>query len=123
MRALVFAIVFATACGAKGGGDATFKVFYPDPPADGFKAKVGKKFFMKPVAQCVYSNGRDARWSMTGARLATGKLPPGLTLEEGKISGTPVEAGSFSFAIEFTGVSCAGDKRGSQTVEVTIVAK
>jgi len=122
MRALLFAVVFVTACGAKGGGDATFKVFYPDPPTDGFKAKVGKKFFIKPVAQCVYSNGRDARWSMTGAKVATGKLPPGLTLEEGKISGTPVEAGAFPFVIEFDGVICAGNKQTAQRVEITIKA-
>jgi hypothetical protein len=123
MRALVFAVVIVTACGAKGGGDATFKVFYPDPPAEGFKAKVGKQFFIKPVAQCVYGNGRDARWSMTGAKLATGKLPPGLTLEEGKISGTPVEAGTFPVVIEFDGVVCGGTKQTNQRVEITIVSQ
>lgn len=122
-RALLLVACCACAGARGGGGDATFRVFYPDPPADGFKAKVGKKFFIKAVGQCVYGNGRDAKWSMTGSRIASGKLPPGMTLEEGKISGIAVEAGSFAVAIEFDGVVCAGTKRPAQTVEVTIVTK
>jgi hypothetical protein len=56
-------VMAVAACGgARGTGEtATFRVFYPDAPVDGFKARLGKKFFVKPVAQCVYSNGRDAR--------------------------------------------------------------
>lgn len=116
---LVFAVV---ACaGARGGGDATFRVFYPDAPQNGFQAKAGKKFFVKPVGECKYKNGRDAKWSMTGARVANGKLPANVTLEEGKISGTPVDAGTFVVGIEFTGVVCAGAKQPPQLVDVTIV--
>lgn len=131
MRAALL-IALCCACGARGGGDATFRVFYPDPqfrdgsrgvPGDGFKAKVGKKFFLEAVGQCTYTNGREGKWSMTGARLASGKLPPGLSLEEGKISGRPIEAGTWAVAIEFDGVVCAGAKRPAQTIEVTIVAK
>ncbi len=122
MRVLLL-LCFACAGARGGGGDATFRVFYPDPPAVGFKAKVGKKLFHKAVGKCTYTTGREGKWSMTGARLSTGKLPPGLTLEDGKIAGTPIEAGTWAVAVEFDGVVCAGNKRPSQTVEVTIVAK
>jgi hypothetical protein len=58
---------------------------------------------------------------MTGASLATGKLPPGFTLEDGVIAGTPIEAGAWSVAVQFNGVICAGERHPPQLVEVTIV--
>jgi hypothetical protein len=99
-------------------GEATFRVFYPDAP---FHAKVGKRFGVKPVGQCVYTSGKDARWSMTGARVDSGKLPPGLVIEEGAINGTPIEAGSWTFQVKFAGVTCAGKPYPAQLVDLTIV--
>jgi len=105
-----------------GGGEASFRVFYPDAPAGGFHAKLGTKFFVKPVGQCTYDNGRDARWAMTGANIVSGDLPAGFTIEDGAISGTPKQAGSWTVTVEFSGVTCAGTKREPQRVDVTIVA-
>ncbi len=113
--------------GAGGGGaggtddNATFSVFYPDQPADGFKAKVGKRFGVKPAAQCVYENGRDGRWTMTGARVESGELPPGLAIEDGAIGGTAREAGTWTFKVKFAGVTCAGKAQEPVLVDVKIV--
>ncbi len=109
--------------GGDAGEDATFRVFYPDQPADGFKAKVGKRFFIKPVAQCGYANGRDARWSMTGAKLESGELPPGFTVEEGAISGTAKAPGTWTVAVRFAGVTCAGEPHEAVVVPVVITAR
>jgi hypothetical protein len=107
--------------GASRGDTATFRVFYPDAPAGGFQAKVGKRFQIKPVAQCVYDNGRDGKWSMTGARVDAGKLPPGLALEDGAIGGLPTEAGEWALTIRFAGASCAGKSHDAPAVDVKIV--
>ena len=118
-----FALAFLAACGAHAGsGDATFKVFYPDAPADGFHAKVGKKLYLKPVGQCVYADGRDARWAMTGAHVE-GELPPGFAIEDGAISGVAKQPGTWSFKVKFAGVTCAGAAKDPQLVDVTIIAR
>jgi hypothetical protein len=113
--------------GGTGGGaeeeGATFKVFYPDQPIDGFHAKVGKKFYVKPVATCTYENGRDARWSMTGAKLDSGELPEGFTLEEGAIAGTPKAPGTWNLKVKFSGVVCAGKQHEPFIIPVSIIAK
>lgn len=113
--------------GASGGGGgeeegATFKVFYPDQPIDGFHAKVGKRFIVKPVAACTYENGRDGRWSMTGARVE-GETPEGFLVEEGTISGTPKAPGTWNFKVKFSGVVCAGKQHDEVIIPVTIIAK
>lgn len=116
-------LVMLVACGAPKGTaatDATFRIFYPDAPATGFPAVAGKRFAIKAVGQCVYSNGRDARWAMTGARIDGGELPAGLTLEDGAIAGTPTEAGSRTVRVRFSGVTCAGKTLDAQLVEITI---
>ena len=69
---------------AGGGSAGGFSIAYP---AD--RGKVGKKLHAQAVGQCHYDNGRDARWAITGARVASGELPPGLGLEDGAITGTP----------------------------------
>ena len=127
---LMVAASCATSKGATGGGGgggveegATFKVFYPDQPIDGFHAKVGKRFIVKPVATCTYENGRDARWAMTGARLDTGELPDGFVIEEGTISGTPKSTGTWNFKVKFTGVVCAGKPHEPISIPVTLIAK
>jgi hypothetical protein len=68
MRVAAASLVVLVACatsrgGAAGGESATFRIFYPDAPV---KAKVGRRVHVKPVGSCVYENGRDARWAMTG---------------------------------------------------------
>ena len=136
MRLASLVLMVAAACatgkggggggGATGGGEeegATFKVFYPDQPIDGFHAKVGKRFIVKPVATCTYENGRDARWAMTSARLDSGDLPEGFVIEEGTISGTPKAAGTWNFKVKFTGVVCAGKPHDPITIPVTLIAK
>ena len=111
--------------GGGGGGEegATFKVFYPDQPIDGFHAKVGKRFIVKPVAACTYENGRDARWSMTGAKLDSGDLPEGFVMEEGTISGTAKAPGTWNLKVRFAGVVCAGKQEEAVIVPITIIAK
>jgi len=124
-------VLFVAACaGAKSGssggaegGAATFKVFYPDQPADGFKIKVGKRFAIKPVATCTYETGRDARWSMTGARLDGGELPEGVTIEDGVIAGVPKAAGTWTLKVKFSGVTCAGKQEEAVVVDVIVTAK
>ena len=55
MKRVVLTMVLA-GCAATSGGSgaadtATFRVFYPDAPAEGFRGKVGKRFSAKPAAQ------------------------------------------------------------------------
>jgi hypothetical protein len=124
---LLVAAACATGKGASGGEGAsgegaTFEVFYPDQPTDGFHAKVGKRFIVKPVATCTYANGRDARWSMTGAQLDGGDLPDGFRIEEGTISGTARAPGTWNLKIRFAGVVCAGKQQEAVIVPVTIIA-
>lgn len=128
MRLALVVLALGGCAGARGGGggaaqEATFRVFYPDQPADGFKAKVGTRFIVEPVATCTYANGRDARWSMTGSRLETGDLPPGFKLEEGAIAGTPSAPGAWSVKIRFAGVTCAGTPHDDVIVPVIITAR
>ena len=134
LASLVLLVAASCATGKGGGGGgggatgaeeegATFKVFYPDQPIDGFHAKVGKRFIVKPVATCTYENGRDGRWAMTGARLDTGALPDGFVIEEGTISGTAKAPGTWSFQVRFTGVVCAGKQHDAIVIPVSIVAK
>jgi hypothetical protein len=121
---MLVGLVAACGAGARGGGGTSasgFRVFYADMPAGGFHAKVGKRFYAKPVGNCKYDDGRDAHWAMTGARVTTGKLPPGLTLEDGAISGVPVEPGSFPLQIEVAGLTCKSDAYDKQVLDVTIV--
>ncbi|MEO8705570.1 MAG: hypothetical protein ABI867_36405 [Kofleriaceae bacterium] len=119
MRAMIFVLAACAHGTGTGGGDgaATFKILYPDSP---YKTRVGKKLYVKPVGQCVYTNGRDARWSMTGARFE-GEVP-GFVIEDGVISGTPKHAGSWTLHVKFSGVLCAGQAHDPQVVDVTITA-
>jgi hypothetical protein len=115
------------ACGGRGkpaqqpGEAATFRLFYPDALAGGFRAKVGKHIHLKPVAQCVYENGRDGRWTMTGAKIEAGTLPPGLRLEDGVIGGSPADRGEWTVRVKFDGVTCAGRLQEVAPIDVTIV--
>ena len=106
---------------AGGGGPAGFSIAYPD--AVHATAHVGKRFYAKPVGQCNYDDGREAHWSMTGAHVASGELPPGLTLEDGVIGGVPSKAGDYQAHIELSGVMCAGKSYDAQSVDIGITVK
>ena len=92
-----------------GGGDTSFTITYPDAPPAGRTTKHGKRFYAKPVARCLYENGNEARWTIGGARVTSGELPPGLTIEDGQIGGIPTQVGTYRFHIEFSNVTCAGN--------------
>jgi len=110
-------VLAAAACAhAGGGGSAGFSIAYPGAGP----GKVGKKYYAPATGECHYDNGRDARWAITGARVTSGELPAGLTLEDGAITGTPKEAGSYHAQITLSGVTCAGKELADQTVDVAI---
>lgn len=109
--------------GGGDGGDATFSISYPDAPPTGATAKVGARFYAKPEGRCLYDNGREARWTIGGARVTSGELPPGLTLEDGVIGGVPKQAGEYRFRIEFSSVMCAGKPYEGEAVDVQITVK
>ena len=106
--------------GGTGGasGDGGFRVFYPDT-----STKLGKHFQAKPSADCKRDDGSDARWAASGARVASGELPPGLSIEDAAIGGVPTKAGTYSAKIVVTAVTCAGKPQPDQTVDVTITVK
>jgi hypothetical protein len=117
-----------TGAGGTGGGEggegpASFSISYPDAPPTGVATKHGKRFYAKPEGRCTYDNGREARWTMGGARVSSGDLPPGLTLEDGVIGGVPTQAGTYRFHIEFSTVMCAGKPIEGQAVDVQITVK
>lgn len=132
-RIHLFVMVCAAACarGSGAGGSAasgaeaaaSFSITYPDAPAEGASAKLGKRFYAKPEGRCLYENGREARWTMGGARVTSGELPPGLLLEDGQIGGVPTQAGTYRVRIEFSNVMCAGKPYEGQAVDVAIIVK
>ncbi|HEU0032730.1 MAG TPA: hypothetical protein VFQ53_18995 [Kofleriaceae bacterium] len=118
-------VALAACASGRGGGSggASFRVFYPDAQSGELRAKVGKRFYAKPVAQCTYDNGREGHWAMTGAKLDSGELPPGFTIEDGAIAGTADKPGSWTVRVKFSGVTCAGEPRDPQLVDLTLVAR
>lgn len=109
-------VLVLAACAHTSTGAAGFSIAYPDATA----AKVGKRFYAQPAGQCRYENGRDARWAITGARVASGELPPGVSIEDGALTGTPTKAGAYHAQIVFSGVMCAGKDLADQTIDVAI---
>jgi putative cell wall-binding protein/protocatechuate 3,4-dioxygenase beta subunit len=61
------------------------------------------------------SDGRGGNWTVAAIEPATETLPPGLVLDGATISGTPTEAGTFSFTLTFT-----DDDELSTSVDVSI---
>ena len=118
--ALCAACARGTGAAGSAGGESTFSIRYPDAPPEGTSAKVGKRFYAKPEGRCLYENGREARWTIGGARVTSGELPPGLTLEDGVIGGVPKQPGTYRFHIEFANVMCAGTPYDGQAVDVQI---
>ncbi len=96
-------------------------VSYPDLGT----AKVGHAFHAAPAARCEYGDGRPSQWGSTGARVEGGALPPGLSLDDGAIVGTPTTAGTFDATVVFHGVACGGKPFADQraTVHITVRAK
>lgn len=86
-------------------------------------ARRGKHFYAKPEARCFYENGREARWTMRGAHVTSGELPPGLTIEDGVIGGIPTHAGTYRFHVELSGVTCAGTSYDDQGIDVQITVQ
>jgi hypothetical protein len=115
MRIWMLAFVVA-ACAHASTGAAGFSIAYPDATA----ATHGKRFYARPAGQCHYENGREARWAITGARVASGELPPGVSIVDGTLTGTPARAGAYRAQIVFTGVMCAGKDLADQTIDVAI---
>ncbi|MBV8756612.1 MAG: putative Ig domain-containing protein, partial [Deltaproteobacteria bacterium] len=100
----IWVVMLVAACAhAGGGGNAGFSIAYPASTG-----KVGAKLYAQPTAQCRYDNGRDARWATTGAHVVSGELPPGVSIEDGVLTGKPTKAGSYTARIAFSGVTCAG---------------
>lgn len=102
-------------------GPAGFSVSYPD--AHGAHVKQGAHFNAKPEAKCFYDNGREARWTIDGAHVASGELPPGMTLEDGVIGGVAKQAGTYHARIELSDVTCAGKPIEGQAVDVDITVQ
>lgn len=112
MRTL--ALLLVVACTPAGSQDAGgFRVFYPDT-----RLRPNRRVELKPSAECHYDNGHDARWTMTGARIVTGDLPPGLTIEDGAIVGAPKQPGAYKATIQLTGLTCAGKAQPDETLDV-----
>jgi hypothetical protein len=105
-------LVAACAHTASPGG---FRVSYPNDTA-----LLHQHFQVKPQADCKRDDGSDARWAAAGARVDSGKLPPGLTIEDGAINGAPTATGSFKARVVLTGVTCAGKPIADTPVDVTI---
>ena len=119
--AVAACVVPLAACvhgGAGGSGSAGFSIAYPASTG-----KVGAKFYAQPTAQCHYDNGRDARWAITSARVTSGELPPGITIEDGALTGTPTKAGDFHAQVAFSGVTCAGKELADQTIDVALAVR
>lgn len=100
-----------------------FSISYPDAGVMSKPATVGTRFYAKPVGQCIRDDGTEARWTMSGARVTSGELPPGLTLEDGVIGGVPKAAGTFKATIELGEVTCAGKSYPGQTASILITVK
>jgi hypothetical protein len=109
------------ACTPRGGAadTATFHVAYPD--AASARAKLGAHFYAKPVAQCAYDSGKEARWAITGAHVTGGALPPGIAIEDGVLTGTPTKAGDYAATVTVGGVTCGGKPYPDQVADVHIV--
>lgn len=104
--------------GAGGNGGAAFSIAYPASTG-----KVGAKFYAQPTAQCHYDNGRDARWAITGAHVVSGELPPGVGIEDGALTGTPKQAGTYHARVTFSGVTCEGKAVADPTIDVAITIR
>lgn len=116
-------ILLVAACASHGPTAATggFRVTYPD--AANARVKAGGKLYFKPSAQCAYDDGKDAHWAITGAHVTGGALPPGVTIEDGVVTGTAQKPGDYTATLTITGVTCAGKPYPDQTADVHVTVK
>ena len=108
------------ACTPHGGGAGGFAVTYPDATAA--RVRVGGHIYVKPSATCTRNDGTEARWAITGAQVTSGVLPPGVSIEDGTITGSPTAAGDFTATLSISGITCAGKPYPDQTASVHITA-
>jgi hypothetical protein len=94
-------------------------VSYPDLGV----AKIGRAFHAAPAARCEYGDGRPSQWATRGAQVEAGALPPGLSLDDGAIVGTPTTAGDYHATIVFHGVACGGKPFDDQRADVHVVVR
>lgn len=88
---------FGTPCGAKN------QVFGINFEKTAYSGKVGEE--LKIETKLIPETCRvDMSFSMK-----TGDLPPGMSIVDGNIFGTPIEAGEFEFQIYITAVKNYGD--------------
>jgi hypothetical protein len=98
------------------GPSATFKVnnVTVNPPATTFTAQIGVSF-----NQTFTGSGGTSPYALT----LTGSTPAGLTFSGGVLSGTPTEAGTFSFSVKATDSTSAangGPYSGSTSYNLTV---
>ena len=79
-----------------------------------------------PFKWSIQAGCNTETWRMGGMSVATGRLPPGLELDNflGTIQGVPTRAGNFSFQITIGAISCPGSDYfpyGDYTMSYTIV--
>lgn len=118
---LVLALVLAASGCMHGGRAESFAVTYPD--AASARTKVGRRFSAKPSARCLRDDGSEARWAITGARVESGALPPGIAVEDGDLTGTPTKAGDYSARLVLSGITCAGKSYPDQTIDVHVTVR
>lgn len=76
--------------------------------AGALSATVGLPFKAYLSANCGVGDDYHQHWSAT-VSVATGKLPPGLTMDDaGNITGVPEKAGDWNFSVALTDVVCMG---------------
>lgn len=108
-----------------GSTPTSFRVFYPDAETTrGLVVRVGERIQAKPAAQdCKGTDGIEARWATTGARVTTGELPPGIVIEDGALAGVATTPGTYQVTIRFSGVTCASAPTDDKLVHLTIIVE
>lgn len=97
---LVCAGVALLALGGCGELDA------PGDPLSVFTSTPEPAYLDEPYTFDIIVSGGLAPYNF---ELDGGELPPGLTLENGSVSGTPTEAGSFEFSVQVSDASLSRD--------------
>lgn len=82
-------------------------------------AYVGLPVDWEPQARCV-----GGGWGLSRAEIATGALPPGLTINaKAHIVGIPERAGTWHLQVRFVNVTCAGTSYGDKTQDLHITTE
>lgn len=78
----------------------------PGDPLSVFTSTPPPAYLDEPYTFDIVVSGGLAPYAF---ELRSGELPPGLTLENGSVSGTPTEAGSFEFSVQVSDASLSQD--------------